>query len=123
MMEKILEHLWAFCYALLMTQAATSLPPKISQLQQMVVARDQEISLLREQLRLLRAKLFGSKRDRLEMDVLQDQLMLFEQAEAEPGLGEEDSQQADQETEVPSHRRRKPGRKPLPADLPRSTRA
>jgi len=72
----------------------------------------QTIALLEEQVQYLTDKLFGRKADKHPIDVRQ--LRLFEDegsTEPEPPPAEE--------IEVPSHRRAKPGRKPLPENLPR----
>jgi hypothetical protein len=73
----------------------------------------QEIELLREQIHLLIAKRFGPSSEKTAPRD-NPQLPLFdlpEPAEIEP---------APEIVEVPAHSRRKRGRKPLPASLPRS---
>ncbi|MBL0379992.1 MAG: transposase [Desulfofustis sp. PB-SRB1] len=68
--------------------------------------------MLREEIRLLRAKLFGKKSEKPALYDESPQLSLFdmpEPAEIEP----------EPETiEVPAHTRTKRGRKPLPEELP-----
>ncbi|WP_420811240.1 IS66 family transposase [Desulfosediminicola ganghwensis] len=73
---------------------------------------ERETALLREQVRLLYAKLFGKKseKDAAESGVMQ--LPLFDMPEPEVESVEE-------VVEVPEHTRAKRGRKPLPANLPR----
>ena len=75
-----------------------------------------ENKLLREQLLLMRTKLFGRKTEKLPSAEGAIQEILFD----EPA--EEESEESDQKeplVEVPAHTRTKRGRKPLPADLPR----
>jgi transposase len=72
----------------------------------------QTIALLEEQVQYLKDKLFGRKADKPPIDVRQ--LGLFEDDEPE----ETDHEPAE-EIEVPSYTRAKPGRRPLPPDLPR----
>ena len=74
-----------------------------------------ENKLLREQVLLMRSKLFGRRTEKLSQEGLQQ--ILFD----EPALEKEEkgSYKIDQVIEVPAHVRKKPGRKALPADLPR----
>lgn len=74
-----------------------------------------QIDYLEEQLRLLRNELFGRKSEKpLRED--RDQIPLFNT----PGAGTDDTDDLEEEKVViPSHSRRKRGRKPLPEDLPR----
>lgn len=78
------------------------------------VLRD-ENRLLKEQNAFLLAKLYGPKSERyaLNADVVQD--CLFE--EKLPDLPEDET--SAEEVEVPGHKRRKGGRKPISDDLPR----
>lgn len=78
--------------------------------------RDQErIQYLEEYVRLLKNELFGPKTEKRPV-VDDKQLMLFNEAEAaEPA----EADKAAETVTVPTHSRRKHGRKPLPADLPR----
>lgn len=72
-----------------------------------------ENDLLRERVRLLYAKLFGKKSEKRAGEEASPQLLLFdmpEPAEIEP---------AKEEIQVEAHIRKRRGRKPLPADLPR----
>jgi len=75
----------------------------------------QTIALLEEQVQYLKDKLFGRKADKPPIDVRQ--LGLFE----DEGPEETDQEPAE-EIEVPSHTRKKPGRKSLPENLPRVDR-
>ncbi|WP_035245724.1 IS66 family transposase [Desulfogranum mediterraneum] len=82
----------------------------IEELQQ---AHAKETGLLREQIRLLQAKLFGPKSEKRPVDSEIEQLLLFDLPEA----GED--QEPEEKTEVKGHSRKKAGRRPLPVDLPR----
>jgi len=75
---------------------------------------EKENALLREQIQLLRAQLFGRKSEKEQPSSGHQQLLIFD----EVPLPEE---QAAEEAEitVPAHTRKKRGRKPLPEDLPR----
>jgi len=70
-----------------------------------------ENDLLREQIRLLLAKHYGPSSEKSDTQ----QLGLFNEAEQEAEAAPAD----EPEIEVPAHVRKKPGRKPLPASLPR----
>ncbi len=72
-----------------------------------------KIEGLEEQLRLLRQKLFGRSSEKIPSD--DNQLPLFNETEEEVIKAKEEK-----ETTIPEHTRKKPGRKPLPADLPRT---
>ncbi len=73
---------------------------------------ERETELLREQVRLLYAKLFGKKSEKggAEAGVMQLPLFDMPEPEVEPVA---------EVVEVPEHTRAKRGRKPLPANLPR----
>jgi len=75
---------------------------------------EHENDLLREQLRLLRAQLYGKKSERL-VPPSATQLLLFD----EPAAPEAEGAVPAPAIEVPAHTRRKSGRQPLPEDLPR----
>lgn len=94
----------------------------IDELRKVVCLQNQELKLnenriqiLEEQIRHLRSQLFGRKSERY-VSPDQKQLDLFDEAEdaAEKALRKESTLVV-----VPAHERKKPGRKPLPADLPR----
>jgi len=72
---------------------------------------EKENELLREQIRLLQAQMFGKKSEKGLSDSGALQILLFDMPE--PEVEEEE------EVEVPSHKRKKPGRKKLPDTLPR----
>jgi transposase len=75
--------------------------------------RDNEISELREYIRLLRSQRFGPRSER----TVPEQMGLFNEAET---LCDAPSAEEDDSIEVPAHTRRKRGgRRPLPAFLPR----
>jgi len=69
---------------------------------------------LEEELRLLRNKIFGRRSEQLSSEELK-LAGLFDEAELPPAR----VQQPDASVEVAAHSRGKPGRRPLPADLPR----
>ena len=73
---------------------------------------DLEIDLLREQIRLLYARIFGKKSEKGKVDSSSVQLPLFDMSEPEVEPEKET-------TEVPAHTREKAGRKKLPENLPR----
>jgi len=73
---------------------------------------EKENELLREQIRLLQAQMFGKKSEKGAVDSGAVQMALFDMPEPEVEVEEED-------VEVPSHQRKKPGRKKLPEALPR----
>ena len=105
-----------------MAKAAEDLPENIDTLKALVVAneqllleREQRIAVLEEQLRLLMHKRFGASSEKTAID----QLNLFNEAEATVEQSSETPAADDTETTVPEHKRKKPGRRPLPADLPR----
>ena len=80
-----------------------------------IKVRDEEIMLLRERLRLLQAKLFGPKTEKLNSLIAQEQLALFEIEEPV----EETDNEEDEHKETITYERKKRGRKPLPDWLPR----
>ena len=72
----------------------------------------EEIRLLKEQIKVLTAKLYGRKSEKRPID--DKQLLLFEEFEDQAVITDNDDT-----VDVPSHKRVKRGRKPLPEDLPR----
>ena len=80
---------------------------------QKLEARDNELRILREYIRLLKHHRFGRKSEKLS----DDQLWIFDEAEAAEAPGAEETH--DDTVAVPAHTRRKRGRKPLPAWIPR----
>jgi transposase len=84
----------------------------IAELQNSQTRYEHEIDLLREQIRLLYARIFGKKSEKGKVDPASVQLLLFDIPEPEVG--------PEQETvEVPAHTREKSGRRKLPENLPR----
>ena len=73
---------------------------------------EKKTGLLQEEIRLLKAVLFGRKSEKIPSKDT-GQLLLFDMPEPE------DAGQAEEVIEVSAHARKKPGRKPLPEDLPR----
>jgi len=74
-----------------------------------------EIDRLEMELRLLRQKLYGAKSERMVLEDTAVQPHLFNEAEATAKKEEE----PDEELQSVSYTRKKGGRRPLPADLPR----
>ena len=101
-----------------MISDATTLPDDPTVLKQMLVdfqrRFDKETGILLEQIRLLRAQLYGRKSEKVLPKDGPQPLPLFDMPEPE-GLEEEPAE----EIQVPGHTRKKRGRKPLPEDLPR----
>ena len=100
-----------------MQSTSLTLPDDIATLKQIIATWEdryaKDTAFLREQIRLLRSQVFGRKSEKV-MDCVADQVPLFD--EVVSGGPEE------QETAgimVPSHVRKKPGRRPLPENLPR----
>jgi len=90
----------------------SDLDGQISKLQD---AHDKQTDILLEQIRHLRAQLFGRKSDKVYPDSSAQPLPLFDMPEPDPESQEE-------RVEVPAHTRKRSGRKPLPEDLPRVER-
>ena len=94
---------------------------EIVRYEQTVSEYSNEISQLREYVRLLKSQRFGPKSERSSSS----QLGFFNEAETtldesdqNVGVGEEKESEGDS-IEVPAHRRRRGGRRPLPDHLPR----
>jgi transposase len=99
-----------------MFSKAATLPDDPALLKQMLldfqVHYDKETGILIEQIRLLRAQLFGRKSEKnIPADGPQP-LPLFD-------MPEPDDDEEEEEVHIPAHNRKKRGRKPLPEDLPR----
>lgn len=99
---------------------ASKLPDNVSELKQIIASLqssyEDDIKILKEQVAFLRDKLFGRKSEKYPLDLNPPQLLLFD----EPGdISSEQPTPSDEEIDVPAHKRKKPGRKPLPKDLPR----
>jgi transposase len=89
---------------------------ELSQLQEENHILERKAEVLEDELRLLRHKLFGRRSERLTAEDLQ-QASLFD--EAEWIIEQQNRRPAESTIEVSAYSRRKRGRKPLPADLPR----
>ncbi len=101
-----------------------TLPAEVPALQRLVIRLQEELSIitsratvLEEELTLLRTKIFGRRSERFT-DEEQKQSSLFDEAEC-TAEASPTAEQPEASIEVAAHRRRKPGRKPLPASLPR----
>jgi transposase len=95
-----------------MLKDTTTLPDELSELKRIVHRYEQENDLLREQIRLLYARIYGKKSEKGNRDPESVQLPLFDMPEPEVEPEKET-------TEVPAHTREKAGRKKLPENLPR----
>jgi hypothetical protein len=102
-----------------MGEGKGALPTDIGALQQLVVRLQSEVSffssratVLEEELRLLRHKIFGRRSERFSQEE-KKQSVLFD----EPGDAQEVPSPQETTIEVAAHRRAKRGRRPLPADL------
>jgi transposase len=99
-----------------MISSASALPDDTELLKQIIVdlqsRYDKETGLLLEQIRLLRAQLYGRKSEKGFEGSQAQPLPLFDMPEPEVSVPGE-------KIEVPAHTRKKSGRKPLPEGLPR----
>ena len=95
-----------------MTHNTSTLPDDPQELKRLLRRAEKENDLLREQVRLLYAKLFGKKSEKGGPDPTGTQLPLFDMPEPEV-------EPAKEEIEIPGHTREKAGRKKLPEALPR----
>jgi transposase len=90
------------------------LPDNPDELKALIFSKDEHITILEEQIRVLKKAIFGRKSEKRPVDEEgPQQLHLFNEAEA---LVEQDVQK---ELVIPEHTRQKPKRKPLPPELPR----
>jgi transposase len=105
-----------------MKVTASTLPDDPTQLKQLLVDfqdhYDKETDILLEQIRHLRAQLFGRKSEKVPYDDGPQPLPLFDMPE--PTDNEQDDDE--EEIEIPAHKRKKRGRQALPEDLPRIER-
>ena len=99
--------------------ARTDIPSSVEALQQLVTSQratieeqTQRISLLEEWNRLLKSLRFGSRSEKMEGE----QGRLFNEAELEASA--EAPSEENEEVDVPGHKRRRGGRRPLPELLP-----
>jgi transposase len=102
-----------------MTHDTSSLPDSPQELKQIIAdlqglqrRYERENELLREQVRLLYARIFGKKSEKGQLDPAAIQLPLFDMPEPE-------AEAEKKEVEVHGHTREKAGRKKLPDNLPR----
>lgn len=94
-----------------MSLEPNQLPDDAESLKQIITTQQHEIDHLKEMVRLLQNEIFGRRSESLPSSH-SNQLPLFaSDAPAQPI--------EDEEIAVPAHTRKKRGRKPLPADLPR----
>jgi transposase len=99
------------------TRPSTPSPDDILSLKALLLEKDKRISLLEEQVRLLKHKRFAASSEQSD-----GQSELFNEGEAAEPVPEDDLNENtdDAETETIQYERRKSrGRKALPADLPR----
>lgn len=112
--------MWALplplCYVFNMISKTETLPDDPEQLKQILAETkrryEKEIDLLREQISLLYAQFYGKKSEKGAGEGGARPMSLFDMPEPEV-------EEAKEEIEVPAHSRKKPGRKPLPKNLPR----
>ena len=78
--------------------------------------QQQQIAQLEQRIRLLNLIIYGSKSEKKPRTGQEQQLSLFDEAEQ---TAEEQKSQTFEEVCAPAHTRRKRGRRPIPADLPR----
>ena len=99
-----------------MIHDTSTLPDSPQELKQIIVDLqrhyERENELLREQVRLLYARIFGKKSEKGQIDSTTIQLPLFDMPEPE-------TEPEKKEVAVPAHTRQKAGRKKLPDNLPR----
>lgn len=99
-----------------------SLPDDPAKLKEIILKMqrqyDGKIQLLEEQVKHLYAQLFGPKSEKGSQS--SPQMSLFDMPEPDPSVDcQEDLEGTEETSAVKSHNRSKPGRKPLPAKLPR----
>ena len=95
-------------------ETTPTLPDDVPALKAIIGELAQKIAVLEEQLRLAVHKRFGASSEKADPD----QLHLFNEAEA-LAQSAPAAEEAGAEITVPEHIRAKPGRKPIPAHLPR----
>jgi len=106
-----------------MTSANTTLPddPQVLKgiIADLISRYEKQIAILIEEIRLLRAQRFGRKSEKIVASTDIEQLLLFDEVPTPVEQAEEQAEEQDAEIGIPAHTRKKPGRKPLPEDLPR----
>ena len=102
---------------------AVSLPDNLGALKAIIADKDSYISQLEEQVRLLKALHYQAKSEKAKLRNREGQLSLFNEAELVAIELEKQAEESSAELEeVSAHTRRKAGRRPLSADLPRTDR-
>ncbi len=96
-------------------ETITNLQVMVSELREKQRQYELENNLLREQIKALTHRLYGKKSEKYHLDSDEEQRVLFEEMEER----EEVEEKEPEAIEIKPHKRKKPGRKPLPADLPR----
>ncbi len=91
---------------------ASSIQP--SGQQEIIRQLTEENQNLKERINLLLAQVYGKKSEKQSLFPVPDQISFFEDSNEEPV-----SEPQPEKVDVPAHTRKKAGRKPLPADLPR----
>jgi transposase len=94
---------------------AVDLRERVTSLEEINRCYEVEINVLREQVRLLKAKLFGRKTEKQAASMDNGQALLFNEAEV-LSVPEEEKEE---KITIKAHNRKKTGRRPLPEDLPR----
>lgn len=97
-----------------MTLDAATLSDNVAELKETIISYANEIRLLKEEISLLKHRLFGRKSEKLPVG--SGQLFLFNEAEAAKA---EETPKPPETIAVPAHERRRGHRKPLPDSLPR----
>jgi transposase len=108
--------LWFDTVPSVMGGQTTALPADVGELQRLVAALQKEVVVLHDELRLLRHRIFGRRSERYSQEELK-QNGLFDEADGQEVNKPQEEPQA--VIQVAAHSRAKPGRRPLPADLPR----
>lgn len=96
-----------------MNSTSSTLPDDPIELKKIIAQYEVEVRLLQEQVRHLYDKIFGRKSEKSRYAGESPQLPLFDMPEPDPEAAEEER------IEPKPYTRRKSGRKPLPAALPR----
>jgi len=107
---------------LTMKLAIDHLPDDPKILKEVIVEFYNETSVLKEQIALLKHMLFGRKSEKYKAENGVSQLKFDFDGESAEKTSAEDTQPETTTVEVSSHKRRKRGRKPLSASLPREER-
>ena len=113
-------------YFIMFKEGEKSLPDNVSELQEMVIDLYQkneemssnyelEINILREQLRLLRLKMYARISERYQDETDDIQNILFEDIKSM----EAESEESPEDLTIKEHKRKRSGRKPIPEDLER----